>query len=43
VEDNQVDLIYCPTEDMIADLLTKQLPKEKYEKFISMMGMEIMT
>jgi hypothetical protein len=41
VDDKQVELIYCPTEDMIADILTKQLPKQKYERFINMMGMKV--
>jgi hypothetical protein len=31
---------YCPTEEQVADVLTKGLSKEKHEKFISMMGLK---
>ena len=30
---------YCPTEEQVADVLTKGLSKEKHEKFSSMMGL----
>ena len=29
---------FCPTEDMVADILTKGLPKEKFAKLRSMAG-----
>ena len=29
---------YVPTEDMVADVLTKALPRDKHHKLISMMG-----
>lgn len=35
----QLDLVYCPTTDMIADALTKPLERVKLEKFRSMMGL----
>jgi len=31
---------YCPTEEQVADVLTKGLSKEKHEKFTSMMGLK---
>src|SRR5579871_1376316 len=40
VENNQVELIYCSTEEMKADILTKPLSKNKYNKFRNMMGIE---
>jgi hypothetical protein len=43
VENNQVQLIYCPTEEMKADILTKPLSKDKHNKFRNMMGMETYT
>jgi hypothetical protein len=32
-------LVYCPTEEMIADIQTKALPPNTHEKFVNMMGM----
>ena len=34
------DLKYCPTEEMIADTLTKALPRSSVEKFNQMMGLD---
>ena len=33
-----VNLVYCPTDDMTADLLTKGLGKEKHNKFVKLMN-----
>lgn len=33
VDENLIKVIYCPTEKMIADMLTKGLPKTKIELF----------
>ena len=30
---------YCPTEEQVADVLTKGLSKEKHEQFTSAMGL----
>jgi len=38
VEEERVQLEYLPTGDMIADLLTKPLPREKVERFRKEMG-----
>jgi hypothetical protein len=39
IEDGQIRLIYCPTEDMLADTLTKPLPNVKAKHFASEMGL----
>ena len=38
VEQEEVRLEYLPTGDMLADLLTKALPREKMERFRKQMG-----
>jgi hypothetical protein len=39
VENSTIKLVYCPTELMIADILTKALPAKVHNKFVGMMGM----
>jgi hypothetical protein len=39
IEKGDVELVYCPTEDQIADLLTKALPASQHWKLLSLMGM----
>ena len=39
VQQKTIEVKYCKTEDMIADLLTKGLGKEKFEKLRSMTGL----
>jgi len=41
VEDGTVRLEHCPTEDMVADSLTKALGPERHRKLAKMMGMEV--
>jgi hypothetical protein len=31
--------MYCPTENMIADILTKALPTKSFERLRSLMGL----
>jgi hypothetical protein len=38
IEDGIVKLYHIPTEDQIADILTKSLSVEKFSKFISSLG-----
>ena len=35
-----VKISYVPTDEMIADILTKNLPKQKHWKFLQKMGMK---
>ena len=39
MEDGKTSLEYCPTEDMVADGLTKALGPERHRKLARMMGM----
>jgi len=41
VEDGTTRLEYCPTEDMVADRLTKALGPERQRKLAKMMGMGV--
>ena len=36
---NEIILKYCATKDMIADILTKPLPKPSFQKLSEMMGL----
>jgi hypothetical protein len=42
VENDLVKLVYCPTELMIADILTKALPGPVHRRLVEMMGMRIL-
>ena len=41
VRDGTVILSYCPTKRMIADMLTKTLPKQQFEILHTSMGLEL--
>lgn len=41
MEDGRSNLEYCPTEDMVADGLTKALGPERHRRLAKMMGMEV--
>lgn len=43
LEDGEIDLCYCPTDEMTADLLTKPLPKGQFERLRLLMGMDKLT
>jgi hypothetical protein len=40
LENGEVQFEYCPTEHMVADVLTKALSKERHHKLINMFGLE---
>jgi hypothetical protein len=40
VENGEVQFEYCPTEHMVANVLTKALSKERHHKLINMFGLE---
>lgn len=39
ISEGKVKLVYCPTEDMVADTLTKALPSPKVKHFASALGL----
>ena len=43
IEEGWIQLIYCPTDDMIADIMTEALAKEKHKKFVRWMGLTTTT
>ncbi|KAL5523399.1 hypothetical protein ACEPAF_1666 [Sanghuangporus sanghuang] len=38
-ENGTIKLVYCPTEDMMADILTKPLPSFKVKHFANELGL----
>ena len=42
VEMGKVKLVYCPTEEMVADALTKPLGRDRHEKLLGKMGLQSM-
>ena len=41
VSDNTIKLVYCPTSEMSADLLTKTIPKDQYEYLREKLGLRL--
>ncbi len=39
IEQGSIQLVYCPTEDMVADVLTKPLPSPKVKHFAASLGL----
>ena len=39
IEQQRIQVTYCATKDMVADLLTKALPQEQFEKLRAKMGL----
>jgi hypothetical protein len=39
ISNGQTKLVYCPTANMVADTLTKALPKPKHREFSELMGL----
>ena len=40
VEENEIDLVYCNTDDQVADIFTKALPRERFEYLRGLLGMK---
>ena len=41
VADNIIDIKYCPTRDMIADIRTKGIARPQFERLREMMGVKL--
>ena len=41
IENGSIHLIYCPTDDMLADTLTKALPSPKVRHFVVELGLAL--
>jgi hypothetical protein len=41
IEKGTINVEYCPTEDMLADIMTKGLARERHERLLGRMGMGI--
>ena len=39
IEKGTINIEYCPTEDMLADLMTKGLPRDRHARLLGMLGM----
>jgi hypothetical protein len=39
IEEGKIRLIYCPTDKMVADCLTKALPSPKVKHFANVLGL----
>ena len=39
-ESGEISLKYCPTEDMVADVLTKALAKDRHQRLAKEMGLQ---
>uniref|UniRef100_A0A1X7TJD0 Copia protein n=1 Tax=Amphimedon queenslandica TaxID=400682 RepID=A0A1X7TJD0_AMPQE len=42
VKEGNIEIVYCPTEEMVADMLTKGLSQDKFVKFREMAGVKEM-
>ena len=40
VEDGQVNLVYCPTQDMLADMMTKPIVSVQFDLLRSKLGIQ---
>ncbi|KAB2625790.1 hypothetical protein D8674_017450 [Pyrus ussuriensis x Pyrus communis] len=41
IQENEIELVYCKSEEQMADILTKALPKEKFNYFREMLGVKL--
>jgi hypothetical protein len=40
IHDQVIEVLFCPTEDQVADIFTKSLTEVKFSKFHSMFGVQ---
>ena len=40
IEKKEIELRYCPTDEMVADVLTKGIPRQKFEQLRTLMGVK---
>ena len=40
VHDHVIEVLYCPTDDQVADIFTKSLTEAKFSKLRSMLGVQ---
>jgi len=40
VERGTIELMYCPTEDMVADIMTKALARDRHARLMGLMGLK---
>ena len=38
--DEEIDIVYCPTKEMVTDILTKPLARPAFEEHVKMLGLE---
>ena len=38
VKSKEIDVVHCPSKDMVADLLTKGIPRVQFEKLRDLLG-----
>ena len=41
VEEKKIELVYCSTDEMVADMLTKSVSRDKLQRFSKQMGLRL--
>jgi len=41
VDDKKINVSYIPTDENVLDILTKALPRAKFQHFVEMLGMRV--
>jgi hypothetical protein len=40
IHDQLIEVLFCPTEDQVADIFTKSLTKAKFSTLLSILGVQ---